>query len=267
MRRREASMRRLRDALTPGGTFTGEKFRGAVASAASGSVAGALNILGTSVMGLNPLLSAAVFLYGTGSVIGYTADILFAKRHFRLPGGSDEVVVPYADLGVRAKWLARSFLSKKFYRYLVTVLLDTLVGLAVLRALIDLADRKRWLQDKKKWRDAGFAIFVALFTFFLYNNILRFDWAYRDSEEPIMNLVVLFWATMVLMIYAVTYKPSTGVDGVDGSQNWVIRVGGSDFPAAAAPTDGAAGAENNGPNGAVTQSESSSSAARAANAA
>ena len=207
---------RLARVLTPGNTFTGEKFRGAVTSILTGSLAGGLNLLGVS-LGMNPIVSASLFLYLVGNVLGYTFDILFAKQMFILPGESIEKMVPYTAFGPRLTWLMYSFFSKKFYRFIITVLIDTLIGLAVLKAALDFVNRRKWLMNWNQ-RDAFLAICVAIFTYLIYNNILRFDWAYRDTEEPFMILVVLMWISLVLMLSAVTYKPAND----EPQRNWVV---------------------------------------------
>lgn len=198
-------MRALASFMSPASTFTGEKLRGALSSVVSGLAAGGLNWAGVAAMGLSPETSAACFLYAFGSIFGYTLDILFAKRDFRLPGSTAIVPLPYTALRARAAWLARSFVRKQFFRYLVTVLIDTIVGIALLKAILDHLDRRGvWTAPPKRraLRDALVSSLVAIFTFVLYVNILRFDWAYRDGDDPVMNVVVLMWSTLVLVMYA-----------------------------------------------------------------
>ena len=220
----DASHAAMRTLLSPGATFTGEKVRGAAVSVASGTLAGGLHILAVK-LGMSATLASALVLYLFGNLLGYASDILFAKRDFRVPaswvpasalaelkrhgtvspGGLFNGPLPYTMLGVRTRWLLLSFANKQFFRFLVTVLLDTLIGIALLRAAIDVADHYQVL-PQWRMRDAVLAVLIAVFTFFLYTNILRFDWAYRDGDEPLMNIVVLMWATLVLMVFAVTYK-------------------------------------------------------------
>lgn len=199
----------LTDTLTPGSMFSGEKVRGAVTSVFSGMTAGGLNLLGVK-MGLSGPTSALLSIYLFGNVFGYALDIVFAKRSFRIKDAVTGAVldgpVPYSALGTRLRWLARSFVRKQFFRFCVTVLLDTLIGLSLIRAIIDYANANDVLTD---WslRDGAIGAGVAIFTFFLYNNILRFDWAYNDNEDKLMNMVALMWTAVVLIVYASTYKP------------------------------------------------------------
>ena len=198
--------------LTPGDSMSSEKFRGLVMSAISGLAANGLNYLGVKHMGLSIQISSAIFLQLIGNVLGYVLDILFAKSQFRVrnyrgSGAPYDGPIPYNDFSTRLKWLFKSFVSKQFYRFVVTVIIDTLVSLAILNWTIKAFDAKKVLVDFK-YRNLMLAALVAVGTFFLYVNVLRFDWAYADQDLPIFNIVVLMWVTLVLMMYAVTYKPS-----------------------------------------------------------
>lgn len=180
--------------------FSEEKIRGAVTSVVSGLVANALNFYGSRGLGLSIEVSTLVFMHIVGNIIGYCADILFAKKRFKLRG-SAEAPVPYRDIPARLAWLGRSFVGRQFYRYAVTVLIDTLVSLALLKWIIKVLDERRILMDLP-FRNVAVAAAVAVFTFFLYTNILRFDWAYADHNSPMLNVTVLMWVSIVLMLYA-----------------------------------------------------------------
>lgn len=199
--------------LTPSHAFSSEKIRGAITSVVSGGVSGFMNLLGVTTFGLSAPLSAFFFLYIFGSVFGYTVDILFAKAYFTIKDGnnSDKPFhgrVPYTDMRTRVLWLLRSFIDKHFFRFVITVILDTLIGIAILQALIDYMNHQHVLMDFA-YRDMLLAGGVSIFTFFLYNNVLRFDWAYSDTESPLMNVLVLMWVGIVLLVFAVAYSLRT----------------------------------------------------------
>lgn len=191
--------------LSPTGMFTAEKVRGIFTHLVSGGVVSGLNVFGIAGLGWSPERSGFVFAYLIGSVLSYSLDILFAKRDFRMRDGT-VAFVPYGQLGRRAAWLMRSYAKKHFFRYVVAALLDTIVGLSLLRALITYMDRKRFLADWK-WRDPLAAVAVGVVTFFLFANVLRFDWAYAESDNPVMNMIVLMSTTVVLTTYALSKAP------------------------------------------------------------
>lgn len=185
--------------LTAEGLMTAEKIRGALTSVLSGSASTAATVFGTAVLGLSAPLSLVLFTYLFGGVLGYSLDILLAKRDFaRIP-------VAYTDFGPRLRWLARSFAHRHFFRFVVTVIIETLTTLAMFGAVVRALDARGILLA---WplRDSAVAIAVAFLNFWLFGNVLRFDWAYNETENPVLNVVVLLWMTLSMMVFASTYK-------------------------------------------------------------
>jgi hypothetical protein len=196
------------------GLLTGEKARGAAASAVSGTAAAALNVLGVTALGLSAPASAALFLHATGSLLSYSLDIMFAKRDFRLPAAGQAgapAPLPYGALAARAAWLLRSFRRRFFFRFFVTVVIEGVTALALLWAAIRVLDRHRVLQRWKKLRDAGAAVAASVAVFLLFGNILRFDWAYREVEQPLLTMVVLMWMALAVLAFALSV--AAGGDG------------------------------------------------------
>lgn len=209
-----AGIDRMSMLLTPADSFGSERFRGLLMSAISGVLANLLNFVGIKYMGLSVQLSSVLFLQVMGNVMGYILDILFAKKNFIInnfhgSGTNFDGPLPYREIGTRVKWLVNSFLSKQFYRFIITVIIDTLVSLSLLNWSIKAMDSKKILTEFK-YRNFMLAALIAVGTFFLYNNILRFDWAYVDHDQPIFNVIILMWVTLVLMMYAVTYTAAPG---------------------------------------------------------
>lgn len=179
-----------------------EKFRGAITTIASGSVGGLLNIGGIELLGLSPQMSVFLSLYLIGNLVAYTLDILFAKQLFKNASGK-KTLISYFDFKFRLFWLLKSFFSVHFFRFIVTIIIDTLIGLSLMSMLLDFLDTKNiqfWM------RDTIVAGTVAIFTFILYNNILRFDWAYIDDHNPLLNIIVLMWCTIVMLLFSFHYK-------------------------------------------------------------
>lgn len=176
------------------------KIRGGITTVASGTLAGVFNVIGIR-LGVPELVSAIVSLYIIGNLLAYMFDILFAKNTFIKNGVSREV--DYSNYLFRFRWLLGSFFSPYFYRFFVTIIIDTIIAMSILIKLIDLMNK----YDIHFWmRDTVTAALVALFTFILYNNVLRFDWAYNDNSDPLMDMLVLMWCSLVLMIFSLTYK-------------------------------------------------------------
>lgn len=187
---------RLSKLLTVEGLMTGEKMRGAVTSAVSGTTATALTILGVTVMGLSATTSATLFQFVLGSLLSYSLDILFAKARF---GGA---TVPYTALGRRFRWLAGSLVHRPFFRFGITLIIETITGVALLKAAIRTMNRRRFMPNWKL-RDAAAAVVVSVAVFLLFGNILRFDWAYSEADQPVLNIVVLMWMALALLAYSI----------------------------------------------------------------
>lgn len=192
-----------------GSLLKGEKFRGFFTSVASATIAGGLNVLGT-YMGLDPTLSVLVSVYLLGNAVAYVGDIMFAKEKFanldgRSSSSPSERVIPYDAYMQRLTWLLKSFTDRYFYRFVITVVLDTLVGISIIRASIDFLDDHDVLTEFM-WRDLFVTGLVSVFTFFLYTNVLRFDWAYRSDTDLTMDMVVLVGMIVVMTVFALTYR-------------------------------------------------------------
>lgn len=188
--------------MTVEGLLSPEKLRGAISSLVSGSAASGAIILGTSVLGLSTPVSVVLFGYLLGSVFGYALDIVFAKRDF------GHAPVPYGAIGTRLTWLVKSFAHRYFFRFAVTVVIETLTTLAMLGAVVRAMNASGFLAD---WtlRDSAVAIAVAFANFWLFGNVLRFDWAYREDENQVLNVVVLLWMTLSMLVFAATSARSS----------------------------------------------------------
>jgi hypothetical protein len=193
---------RLSSILDPTNVFTGEKGRGVLTHLTAGVVTNGLYAFTVGHLGILSV-EAGIILISTlfGNTLAYSMDILFAKRDFKLPGTSVVKPVAYADVARRARYLLRSYVRKQFMRYAVTAIIDAMFTIAVVRATIAYLDSRRILTEYK-YRDTLVAIGVAAVNFFLFVNILRFDWAYKDTDEPMFNIVVLMWMALSIMAYA-----------------------------------------------------------------
>lgn len=171
------------------------KFRGLITAILSGSIASGLNKL-FLYLGFSNLFSAAIGLYLIGNILAYSFDILFAKKEFFVNNAYK--TIPYTNFSIRIIWLLKSFFSATFFKFVITVLIDILIGLTILKKLTKYLDKKN---IHFKFRDIILSISIATFTFFLYVNILRFDWAYNENADPIFTLIVSMWLSIVMMIY------------------------------------------------------------------
>jgi len=200
--------------------FQGEQRRGIFGYLGSAVIANILNTVLSKYTKLSIQQSTFTSIYVFGNIILYSFDILFAKEKFNLAtykGTSPFYgVIPYTDIQTRLKWLGESLYQKYIFRFLATVILDTIIGLSLLRFTIDKLDQSEILKTWK-YRNIIVATIVSAITYLLYLSTLRFKWAYEYKEQPIMNILVMVWLTLAILI-TVSNVPSK--DSVPENLRW-----------------------------------------------
>ena len=195
--------------LSESNLFTVEKVRGAIAGIITGTAASGLNWVGIGTLGLSTPASAVLFQYLFGGVLGYSLDIVLAKREFVDAATQQPVELPYAAVGQRLMWLLGSFVGPTFFRFVVTLIIETLTGIAIMQAVLEHLDRRKlWAEPagRRRVRDAAVAIAVAVAVFVLFGNILRFDWAYNETAHPLLNMVVLMWMALSMLSFSSSFS-------------------------------------------------------------
>lgn len=177
----------------------GEQDRSIYGYLVAGTIAYLINILLSNVTTLTVTQTTFISIYLIGNLIVYGFDILFAKEKFVIDGKMMEV--PYSDLATRAKWLLSSLYQHYFFRFLTTVVIDTLVGLTILKFTINYLDRLKILPNWK-YRNYVVAFMVALATYILYLRTLQFNWAYQANTPILLDILVMAWVSLALLIYA-----------------------------------------------------------------
>lgn len=177
--------------------ITEEKIRGALSSAATGVVTTTMNIFGVTVLGLSAPMSLLIMYYILGGIVAYILDVLFAKYKFH------GVHIPYTHLGPRFMWMLSSLLDRFLLRFVVTIIIEALTAVAMLDTLIMVFDKyKVWDHGRAKTiRNLGLAVGVAAIIYILFGNVLRYDWAFNETEQPMFNMVVMMWVALTILVY------------------------------------------------------------------
>lgn len=174
--------------------FTGEKGRGIVAGTAASLVANAAYALGV-LAGLPPAAALVLGHQVIGNLMAFILDIILAKEKFH---GRK---VPYSDIRERALYMVKALLRPTFFRFVLAVIIDTLVVYQLFTFF------RRWLDDRDihfRFRDQLVAATSVIITYVLYNAILRFDWVYIDEDTPMMNVVVIAWLALTIMMACIS---------------------------------------------------------------
>lgn len=172
-------------------------------SIASGTVAN-VAMLAFSLAGV-PVANASAMTTLAANLLGYSLDVMFAKRAFgdlSGRGGPDALLV---SAGEKALWLARSLASYTFVRFLITVAIEIVITTFLLRYLTGFLDDAGVLKDWK-WRDTALSAAIAAVLFGLFVNRIRFDWAYVMPPDPSMDILMMIWFSTLVVSYIVYEK-------------------------------------------------------------
>lgn len=170
---------------------------GKITSISSVIIANILNYILNIGLGINIQQSTGFSLYFVGNILGYIMDLLFAKRKVYLKdkNGNPKLVDNFND---KIKFVLLSFIDKYFIKFVILCIIDTIIGLILLKYCIDILDKHEILMDFK-YRNLIVALLIPAITFFLYVNQLRFDWAYEYKENFLLNVIMYVWLTIVLL--------------------------------------------------------------------
>jgi hypothetical protein len=174
-----------------------EKNMGKVTSITSVIIANLLNYILNIGFGLNIQQSTGISLYFVGNILGYILDLLFAKKNLYLKDIYGKTI-KVKDFNDRIKFILLSFIDKYFIKFIILCVIDTIIGLILLKYTIILLDQYKILINFK-YRNLIVALLIPSITFFLYVNQLRFDWAYEYKENFLLNILMYMWLTIVLL--------------------------------------------------------------------
>lgn len=149
--------------------------------------------------------TAVIYASLFGNFIGYSGDVLVAKQCFDDWNGEDYTLVKYDqwDVQKRFVWYVKSLISKSFVRFVLTVVIDIIVSLALIDLLTQLLDD---LGIKFGIRDAVLSGLISMFTFQVFVNEIRFNYAYNRSDNFTQDLIVFAWASILIVIYILLRK-------------------------------------------------------------
>jgi len=179
--------------------FKGEQSRGIIGYLVACTISYYINIALSRTTKLSVTQSSFLSIYVIGNILLYSFDILFSKEKFFINNKYQEVA--YSELKTRGLWLLKSLYQKYFFRFLVTVIIDTIVGLTILKIVIDKLDELKILKEWK-YRNYVVAFIIATITYILYLSTLSFKWAYNHEETIILDILVMAWLSIVILIAA-----------------------------------------------------------------
>lgn len=140
-----------------------------------------------------------------GNFIGYTGDVVVAKQCFDEWDGENYIPVNFDQWDIRRRflWYLKSLISKSFIRFILTVVIDTMVSLAIIDLVTKLLDD---LKIVFRFRNSLIAGVVSILTFQVFVNEIRFNYAYTRATDFTNDLIVYMWASILLILYILLKK-------------------------------------------------------------
>ena len=165
--------------------------RGAIASIISSIIAYILNII---LIYFIPLHEIIIFIsyFIISNILSYSLDILIAKKHF------NKQIIAYSNIKQRIVYLINSFLSVSFIKFMITVLIDSILKYSIFNKTVSILDEYNIIIP---YRDPVLLTIISIFTFVMFINNLRFNWAYNNNSDYKIDLIVLSWLALSIIIF------------------------------------------------------------------
>lgn len=175
--------------------FDKQKILGAATSVASGGMSNGIYLIFWKLLGMNPILAAVLALQLIGGLLAYSFDIVFAKESF------NGTKIPYSDILYRLSYLGNSFFSEMIIRFVVALIIMSIVYFFVYKALLKTARR---YNITFKYNEAFYAMGLSVALYFLFNHILLFDYVYNELDRSIeVDLTVVGTMLLCLIAYCI----------------------------------------------------------------
>jgi hypothetical protein len=183
--------------------FSKEKNIGVLTSAVAFFLTNGLNYYLHNHKNVDIKTSTFISIYIIGNFISYFLDFAFAKKNLYLSSYKGKTPyygpVPFSDQKTRWMFIFKSFGKPYIFRFFILVLIEVMIGLVILKFILKVMDDndilKRW-----KFRNVSVALLSSFFTFYLFIRTLRFDWVYEYKAEPIIDIIVSIWFTIIILI-------------------------------------------------------------------
>lgn len=133
--------------------------------------------------------SISNYIYILSAFFHYTLDIFIAKD--------------FKPSDSKFNWYINSFQKHNFSKYIVLSILHYIVSITIFNHVRLIMDRNKL---NYPYRDIFLILFINMFTFALYGYFLKFKWAYNDTNDPLLTMIVLNWCTLSIMMYTLPYR-------------------------------------------------------------
>ena len=154
-----------------------------------------MNIISIYVFQVNAQFSSIVFLKVIGVALGYTADIMFAKKEF------NGELIDYTNITMRIHLLWNSFFSLQFIKFILISILSVILFSLAFTNVKNIA--QRYQNKPNNWKYI-IATATSVITFILIINPLRFLWAYRNDLPKSIDIGMFVLIGLIITLYGVS---------------------------------------------------------------
>lgn len=167
-----------------------EEYRGLITSLVSGIFSQSLIYLTGKTEIEHKQTIIYVITFVLANILSFMMDILFAKDKF------DGKIIHITDFKFRLDYLMKKIISYQIIKFFIVVVIDVIIVDTIYRRLIVIMDRNKL---DFKYRNELILFSLTTLSFTIYVNTLRFKWVYCDNTGLNTNLIVLMWATVLIV--------------------------------------------------------------------
>tara|TARA_Y100000389_G_scaffold197522_1_gene232269 strand:+ start:1275 stop:1826 length:552 start_codon:yes stop_codon:yes gene_type:complete len=138
-----------------------------------------------------------LFDFFFGVCLTYIIDIMFVQQRFNK--NNAYVCIPYTDYYYRLKYM---FKISVFYKFLVVIVIGSLINRSLYKFVINILDKYRLFQreEHQYYRDLVINTVINFFLTLMLLNFLKFKWAYVDSDDSYSSLIILSLFSLAILI-------------------------------------------------------------------
>ena len=141
--------------------------------------------------------------YILSTLLTYLLDILFVQKKFSM--NNDIEIIPYNNIYKRFNYL---FNHHRLFKFVVLFAINIIMNKSIIEFITKLMDKNNIYTDENeiKYRNLFILLFVNLFTGVLYIDILKYNWAYIDNNNILLNIIIYMWFTLSILITVSTNR-------------------------------------------------------------
>jgi hypothetical protein len=140
--------------------------------------------------------------YLFSSFLTYILDILFVQKYFTIKHTLKEV--KYGNFNKRIFSLLN---HQILYKFAVVMSIASIINKSVFVYVKDKLDKQNVFisDDKLYYRDLIIQLMINAFTTIIIINVLKFKWAYINSQDINLNILILFWFSLSILVTVSNY--------------------------------------------------------------